>query len=246
VVKIIKAKLMKLDILAFGAHPDDVELSCSGTILKAIAEGKKAGVVDLSKGELGTRGTSETRTIEAANAAIILGLSARENLEIEDGFMEYNQLNLSKVILMIRKYQPEIVLCNAISDRHPDHGNASKLVSEACFYAGLLKYQNRLIDIETPWRPKAVYHYIQDRFMHPNFLVDISTVMDKKIESIKAYSSQFYFEKSSEPQTPISSKQFFDTITERASTLGRIINCEYAEGFVTERYPGVNSIFDLK
>ncbi|MFN5629529.1 MAG: bacillithiol biosynthesis deacetylase BshB1 [Bacteroidota bacterium] len=237
---------MKLDILAFGAHPDDIELSCSGTILKAIHQGKKAGVVDLSKGELGTRGTAETRAIEAANASAILGLSARENLEIEDGFMEYNKINLAKIISVIRKYQPEIVLCNSISDRHPDHGNASKLVSEACFYAGLLKYQNRFIDIEIPWRPKAVYHYIQDRFMHPNFLVDISVVMDKKIESIKAYSSQFYFEKSDEPQTPISSKQFFDTITERASTLGRIINCEYAEGFVTERYPGINCIFDLK
>jgi bacillithiol biosynthesis deacetylase BshB1 len=237
---------MKLDLLAFGAHPDDVELSCSGTALKAIEEGKKVGVIDLSKGELGTRGTEETRKIEAENASRILGLSARENLGIEDGFMDYNQLNLSKIISMIRKYQPEVVLCNALSDRHPDHGNASKLVSEACFYSGLVKYQNSTIKYEIPWRPKAVYHYIQDRFMHPTILVDISSVMEKKIESIKAYSTQFYFENSNEPQTPISSKQFFDSIIERASTLGRIINCEYAEGFVTERYPGVNSIFDLK
>ena len=237
---------MKLDILAFGAHPDDVELSCSGTLLMAIKEGKKAGVVDLSKGELGTRGTPESRKLEAAKAASILGLSARENLGIEDGFMNYNQINLSKIISMVRKYQPEIVLCNATSDRHPDHGNASKLVSEACFYSGLIKYQNSNIINETPWRPKAVYHYIQDRFMHPNFLVDISMVMNKKIESIKAFSTQFYSENSNEPQTPISSKQFFDSIIERASTLGRIINCDYAEGFVTERYLGVNSIFDLK
>ena len=237
---------MKLDILAFGAHPDDVELSCSGTLLMAIKEGKKAGVVDLSKGELGTRGTPESRKLEAAKAAFILGLSARENLGIEDGFMNYNQINLSKIISMVRKYQPEIVLCNATSDRHPDHGNASKLVSEACFYSGLVKYQNSNIINKTPWRPKAVYHYIQDRFMHPNFLVDISMVMNKKIESIKAFSTQFYSENSNEPQTPISSKQFFDSIIERASTLGRIINCDYAEGFVTERYLGVNSIFDLK
>jgi N-acetylglucosamine malate deacetylase 1 len=237
---------MKLDLLAFGAHPDDVELSCSGTILKAIEQGKKAGVVDLSKGELGTRGNAEIRKMESEKASFILGLSARENLEIEDGFIEYNKINLAKIISVIRKYQPEIVLCNAVSDRHPDHGNASKIVSEACFYSGLLKYQNNDITSKTPWRPRAVYHYIQDRFIHPHFLVDISSVMNKKIESIKAYSSQFYFENSEEPQTPISSKQFFDTIIERASTLGRIINCDYAEGFITERYPGVESIFELR
>lgn len=236
---------MKLDILAFGAHPDDVELSCSGTIHKAKKSGRTVGIIDLTRGELGSRGNAETRKTEAQLASNILEIDYRENLNIPDGFINYDEENLGKIISVIRKYKPEIVFCNALSDRHPDHGNASRLVSDACFYSGLIKYQKDEIETKEAWRPKSVYHYIQDRYMHPTFLVDISSSMDKKIESIKAYSTQFYFDKSEGVSTPISSKQFFDGIIDRASTWGRIINCDYAEGFVTERYPGINDIFDL-
>lgn len=237
---------MKLDILAFGAHPDDVELSCSGVLLNALKLGKKTGIVDLTKGELGTRGSSDLRAIESEKASKILGLSVRENLDLGDGFFNYTQENLVKIITIIRKYQPEIVICNAIKDRHPDHARGSHIVSDACFYAGLLKINTEYSNVaQQHYRPRAVYHYIQDRFIEPDFLVDISDVMDKKIESIMAYSSQFYDPNSNEPQTPISSLQFLNTIKERSSTLGRIINVEYAEGYTMERYIGVKNIFDL-
>jgi len=239
---------MKLDILAIGVHPDDVELSCAGTILKHISQGKKVGILDLTRGELGTRGTPHLRTEEAMNAAKILGISVREQLTMADGFFENNESNQKHIIQILRKYQPEIVLCNAISDRHPDHGRAAKLTAESCFYSGLIKIEtlgdnNKL---QTIWRPKAVYHYIQDQFIHPDFVIDITPFMDKKMESILAYSSQFYDPNSKEPETPISSKNFMDNIKAKSNILGRAINCDYAEGFTVNRYMGVESLFDLK
>jgi len=237
---------MKLDVLAFGAHPDDIELSCSGTLMKCVNSGKKIGIVDLTKGGLGTRGTVESRDLEAEKASRILNLSIRENLNLGDGFFNYSQENLLKVITSIRKYQPEIVLCNAIKDRHPDHGRGSHLVSDACFYSGLMKIETSVANLSQQfWRPKAVYHYIQDRFIEPDFLVDISDVIDAKMNSIMAFSTQFYDPNSTEPQTPISSMQFLNTIKERSNIFGRTIGVEYAEGFTTERYIGVKDIFDL-
>jgi bacillithiol biosynthesis deacetylase BshB1 len=237
---------MKIDVLAFGAHPDDVELSCSGTLMQCVLQGKTTGIIDLTRGELGTRGNAQLRAEESAKASQILQLRVRENLDMKDGFFGYSQENLLKVIEVIRKYQPDIVFCNAIKDRHPDHGRGSHLVSEACFYAGLTKIET-IVDgqNQAPWRPKAVYHYIQDRFIEPDFLVDITEAMEAKIESILAYSSQFYDPNSKEPETPISSLQFLNMVRDRNSTMGRIMNVQYAEGFTTERYVGVKNIFDL-
>lgn len=239
---------MKLDILAIGVHPDDVELSCAGTILKHLALGKTVGILDLSRGELGTRGTPALRTEEAMKAAKILGVSLREQLTMPDGFFENNETNQKHIIPIIRKYQPEIVLCNAISDRHPDHGRAAKLVADACFYSGLAKVETYGDDnkLQNCWRPKAVYHYIQDQFIEPDFVIDISVYMDKKMESIMAYSSQFYNPNSKEPETPISSKNFIESIKAKSSVFGRAINCDYAEGFTVNRYIGVESLFDLR
>lgn len=239
---------MKLDILAIGVHPDDVELSCAGTILKHIAQGKKAGILDLTRGELGTRGTPALRTEEAMKASKILGVSIREQLTMSDGFFENNETNQKHIIQILRKYQPEIVLCNAVSDRHPDHGRSAKLEADACFYSGLVKVETRdeSNKLQTPWRPKAVYHYIQDNFIKPDFVIDITAHMDKKMESIMAYSSQFYDPSSNEPETPISTKNFMEYIKAKASMFGRAINCDYAEGFTVNRYPGVESLFDLK
>ncbi len=237
---------MKLDILAFGSHPDDVELSCAGTIAKEIASGKKAGIVDLTRGELGTRGTAETRDVEAADAAKILGISVRENLRFEDGFFENNQKNKLEIIKLLRKYRPEVVFCNAVEDRHIDHGRGSKLVSEACFLSGLMKIKTEM-DEETqePWRPKNVYHYIQWKNLEPDIVVDISGFIEIKLAAVKAYKTQFFDEKSKEPVTPISSDNFLESITYRARDLGRLIGRDHAEGFTVERYPAVNSIFDL-
>ena len=238
---------MKLDILAFGAHPDDVELSCSATIAKEISLGKKVGVVDLTRGELGTRGSAEIRKLEASKAADILGLEVRENLGFADGFFVNDKEHQLEVIKMIRKYQPEIVLCNAIDDRHIDHGKGSKLVSDACFLSGLQKIETELDCVsQDKWRPKQVYHYIQWKNIEPDFVVDVSGFMYKKIASVMAYSSQFYDPASSEPQTPISSKNFTDSIEYRARDLGRLTGVEYAEGFNTLRIPIINNISDLK
>ena len=238
---------MKLDILAIGVHPDDVELSASGTILKHIALGKTVGLLDLTKGELGTRGSANLRTEEANEAAKILGVSVREQLDMPDGFFENNEIYQKQIIQIIRKYQPEIVLCNAISDRHPDHGRSAKLAADACFYSGLSKIETRDQNlIQTVWRPKAVYHFIQDHFIEPDFVVDISAHMDKKLESILAYSSQFFNPNSKEPETPISSQHFIDSVKSKNIILGRSINCAYAEGFTVNRYIGVENLFDLK
>ena len=238
---------MKLDILAFGAHPDDVELGCSGTIAKEVSLGKKVGIIDLTRGELGTRGSVEIRNSESAKASEILGVSVRENLDMRDGFFVNDEAHQLKVIEMIRKYQPEIVLCNAITDRHIDHGKGSKLVSDACFLSGLVKIETELNgEKQQAWRPKVVYHYIQWQNIEPDFVVDISGFLDKKMESVLAYGSQFYDPNSKEPVTPITSKTFLDSVKYRAEDLGRLVGVEYAEGFTTERYLAVNSLGDLK
>ncbi len=237
---------MKLNILAFGAHPDDVELGCSGTIAKEISLGKKVGIIDLTRGELGTRGTAETRDAEAAEAAKILGVSVRENLNFRDGFFINDEAHQLEIIKMIRKYQPEIVLCNAITDRHIDHGKGSKLVSNACFLSGLSKIETELNgEKQTHFRPKLVYHYIQWQNIEPDFVVDISGFINVKMESVKAYKTQFYDPNSNEPKTPITSKNFLNSIEYRAMDLGRLVGVEHAEGFTVERYLTVNSLTDL-
>ncbi|MDG1812140.1 MAG: bacillithiol biosynthesis deacetylase BshB1 [Polaribacter sp.] len=237
---------MKLDILAFGAHPDDVELGAGATIAKEISLGKKVGIVDLTRGELGTRGSADLRDVEAANAARILGVSVRENVGFADGFFINDKANQLEIIKMIRKYQPEIVLCNAIDDRHIDHSKGSKLVSDACFLSGLLKIETELGGKQQEkWRPKQVYHYIQWKNIEPDFVVDVTGFMDVKIASVKAYSSQFFDPASKEPDTPITSKNFIDSIGYRANDLGRLINVDAAEGFTSERYVAVENLSKL-
>ncbi|AJH15006.1 MULTISPECIES: bacillithiol biosynthesis deacetylase BshB1 [Myroides] len=237
---------MKLDILAFGAHPDDVELGCGATIAKEVSLGKKVGIIDLTQGELGTRGSAEIRKVEATNAAAILGVSARENLKFRDGFFINDEKHQLEIIKMIRKYRPEIVLCNAIDDRHIDHGKGSKLVSDACFLSGLRKIETSLDGEEQEaWRPKVVYHYIQWKNIEPDFVVDVTGFMDQKVDSVMAYSTQFFDQNSKEPSTPITSKNFLDSITYRAQDLGRLINKDFAEGFTVERYLAVNTLEDL-
>lgn len=227
---------MKVDILAFGAHPDDVELGCGGTLAKLISEGKTVAIVDLTQGELGTRGTAETRAEESAAASEILGIKYRENLKMKDGFI-LNIENLQlEVVAMIRKYKPEIVFANAIEDRHPDHAKASKLVSDACFLAGLPKIKTDLDgDKQEAWRPKQVFHYIQWKNIEPDFVMDITSTMDKKIEACLAYKTQFYDPESKEPMTPIATKDFLESLTYRAQDLGRLSGVDYAEGFTSEK-----------
>lgn len=238
---------MKLDILAFAAHPDDLELAASGTVLKHIKAGKKVGVVDLTQGELGSRGSAEIRHLEAEKASGIMGLSSRDNLKMADGFFEHSKENLIKIIEQIRHYRPEIVLMNAIDDRHPDHGRASKLVSEACFLSGLRRIETSYEDkIQEAYRPKNVYHYIQDRYIKPDFIIDITEFYDQKIEAIMAYKSQFYDPESTEPNTPISGKDFLDSLNGRMSEFGRAIGVLYAEGFTAEKLIGVDSLFDIQ
>ena len=235
--------MIKLDILVFGAHPDDIELSCGATIAKEISLGKKVGLVDLTRGELGTRGTAEIRDQEAADAASALGVNIRENLAFRDGFFVNDEAHQLEVIKMIRKYQPDIVIANAIDDRHIDHSKGSKLVSDACFLSGLRKIVTNLDGVaQAAWRPKAVYHYIQWKNLTPDFVVDVTGFMDVKVASLMAYKSQFYDPYSTEPVTPIATKNFKDSIMYRAADLGRLINTEYAEGFTTERYVAVNSL----
>lgn len=238
---------MKLDILAFGAHPDDVELGCAGTILKEVALGKKVGIVDLTRGELGTRGSAEIRDKEAAAAAAILGVSVRENLAFRDGFFVNDEAHQLEVIKMIRKYQPEIVLCNAVDDRHIDHPKGSQLVSDACFLSGLIRIATSLDGEEQKaWRPKVVYHYMQWKNLVPDFVVDITGYVEQKTAAILAYSSQFYDPNSKEPESPISSKNFLESLNYRSRDLGRLTGLEHAEGFTAERYLAVNSLSDLK
>ncbi|HPH22739.1 MAG TPA: bacillithiol biosynthesis deacetylase BshB1 [Chitinophagaceae bacterium] len=234
---------MKLDVLAFGVHPDDVELGCAGTLLVAIAEGKKVGIIDLTQGELGTRGTAETRKIEATNAAEILGVHVRENLKMADGFFQNDEQHQRKIIETIRKYQPTVILCNAPEDRHPDHGRSAKLVSDAAFLSGLRKivtnYDGKMQDA---WRPTYVFHYIQARYLKPDFIVDISAYHEIKLKSILAYTTQFHDPNSSEPQTFISSPQFLESVKSRDLMWGQQIGVRFAEGFISEKVLGVKTI----
>ena len=238
---------MKVDILAFGAHPDDVELGCAATIAKEISNGKTVGIIDLTRGELGTRGTAQTRDIEAETAAKILGVSFRKNLNLGDGFFINNSENKLKIIELLRIHQPEIVLCNAVDDRHIDHPKGSKLVSEACFLSGLIKIETKDTseNLQKPWRPKHVYHYIQWKNLEPDFVVDVSGFLSKKLEAVFAYESQFYKKEANEPETPISTTNFKDSITYRAQDMGRLIGTQHGEGFTVERYVAVKSLFDL-
>ena len=237
---------MKLDILAFGAHPDDVELGCGATLAKEIALGKKVGIIDLTQGELGTRGSAELRFKEAEKARQILGAEVRENLGFADGFFKNDKEHQLEIIKILRKYQPDVVLCNAIDDRHIDHPKGSSLVSDACFLSGLIKIQT-VVDgvIQDKWRPKQVYHYIQWKNIEPDFVVDVSDFMTTKEKAVLAYSSQFYDPKSNEPETPITSKNFTESVIYRAKDLGRLIGVEYAEGFTAERYMAVESLDKL-
>ncbi|MBX2945413.1 MAG: bacillithiol biosynthesis deacetylase BshB1 [Cyclobacteriaceae bacterium] len=237
---------MKLDILVLAAHPDDAELCCAGTIARHISLGHKVGIVDFTRGELGTRGTPELREKEAAKASEILKLSVRENLGLADGFFQNDELHQRKVITAIRKYQPAIVLANAIHDRHSDHGRAAALAADACFLAGLAKIETHSHGLQqAPWRPKAVYHYIQSQFIEPDFIVDISDFWEVKMASYLAYKSQMYDPQSTEPETYISKPEFLKLIEARAIEFGHAIGVNYGEGFTLRRYPGVRNLFDL-
>lgn len=231
----------KLDILAFGAHPDDVELGCGATIAKHVAAGKIVGIVDLTRGELGTRGSAELRDKEAAKSAEILGVELRENMNFKDGFFANDEAHQLELVKIIREYQPEIVLCNAVSDRHPDHPKGSELVSTACFLAGLRKIETG----QKAWRPRMVYHYIQFNNIAPNFVVDVSDYMEQKIDAVKAFSSQFYDPNSDEPETIISSQGFLDSVRYRAADLGRLSGVGYAEGFTVEKLAVIDSLDQL-
>jgi bacillithiol biosynthesis deacetylase BshB1 len=237
---------MKIDLLAFAAHPDDVELTCSGTLMRHKDLGYKIGIVDLTAGQLGTRGTAASRAEEAAEASKILGLDVRENLGMEDGFFVNDQAHQLKVIAAIRAYRPDVVFCNAVRDRHIDHGRGASLVSDSCFLSGLAKIETfRDGNKQEPWRPKTVYHYIQDRYIEPDFVVDISDYYERKMAGILAYKTQFYTGDSDLPQTPISSRDFLDFLEGRARDFGRSIGVKFAEGFTVERTPGVKDVFDL-
>lgn len=233
---------MKLDVLAFGAHPDDIELGCGGTLIKHIEQNYKVGIIDFTKGDLGTRGTAEIRLKEADIAGKAMGLSIRDNLKFKDGFFQNDDFHKRELIKKIRLYRPEIVLTNAPSDRHPDHGRASQITIDACFLSGLEKIDTS----QQIWRPKAIYHYIQFNNLKPDFVVDITKFFDKKIDIIKKYKSQFYDPNSIETDTVISSKEFFDSIEYRAKDLGRQTFCEYAEGFISHQLPKINFLNDLK
>ena len=237
---------MKLDILAIGAHPDDVELGCGATIAKEISLGKKVGILDLTRGELGTRGSADIRDKEAKAAAEILGVSVRENLTFADGFFINDKEHQLEIIKILRKYRPTIVLCNAVDDRHIDHPKGSQLVSDACFLSGLIKIETTLDgEKQEAWRPKQVYHYIQWKNVEPDFVVDVSGFMETKIKAVKAYGSQFYDPNSKEPSSPISSKNFIDSIAYRAQDLGRLVGTDYAEGFNSERYVAIKTFDNL-
>ena len=238
---------MKVDILAFGAHPDDVELGCGGSLAKAVSQGKSVGIIDLTRGELGTRGSAEIRDQEAAAAAKVLGLSFRKNLAFRDGFFVNDEAHQMAIIQLIRIHQPKVVLCNAIDDRHIDHSKGSQLVSDACFLSGLKKIvtKDESGNIQEPWRPAHVYHYIQWKEIKPDFVVDISNHIDTKMEAIHAYASQFYDANSQEPSTPISSQNFLESVRYRAQNLGRLTGVAAAEGFTVERTPLIQDFDQL-
>lgn len=233
---------MKLDVLAFGVHPDDVELSCAGALLVEKKLGKKTGIIDLTRGELGTRGTAETRKTEAADAAKILGVEIRENLAMADGFLQNDEAHQRRIITAIRTYQPEIILCNAPEDRHPDHGRSSKLVADAAFLSGLRKIETERNGImQEAWRPKYVFRYIQDRMLQPDFVIDITDVFEQKIEAIKAYKTQFHSPGTNEPETYISTPDFLDSVIYRHKWFGKMIGVKFAEGFISDKMVGLKS-----
>ena len=235
---------MKLDVLAFGVHPDDIELSCAGTLLVEKNNGKKIGIIDLTRGELGTRGTAETREEEAENSAKILGVEVRENLDMADAFFRNDEENQRKVIRVLRKYQPEVVICNAIDDRHPDHGRAAQLVADSCFLSGLRKIEtfdeNNKQEV---WKPKSIFNYIQDQYFTPSFVVDISDVIEKKLEAIRAFKTQFFTgsEDNNEPQTYISTPEFLESVINRSKMFGKMIGVKHAEGFISKKMIGISS-----
>ncbi|MFN0290895.1 bacillithiol biosynthesis deacetylase BshB1 [Pedobacter helvus] len=238
---------MKLDLLVLAVHPDDAELGCSGTIIKHITQGKKVGIVDFTKGELGTRGTAETRAEESKNATVIMGIHARENIGIRDGFFKNDEEHQLQVVKIIRKYQPEIILTNALYDRHPDHGRASELANDAIFLSGLRKIETSLDGVaQQPWRPRLTLQYIQDTYIKPDIIVDISEQMEQKIEAIKAFKTQFDSPNEDEPQTYISTPAFLQSVIARAREMGKNIGAEYGEGFTSRKLLGVDSLFDLR
>lgn len=238
---------LKLDVLAFAAHPDDVEISAGATVAGMVRRGKKVGIVDLTRGELGSRGSADLRDHEASAAAQILGIAVRENLKLADGFFAIDELSKRAVVTMIRRYQPELVLANSLTDRHPDHGRAAQLVSEASFLAGLPKVQTYDHGVEqAAWRPQAVFHYIQDFLLEPDVVVDVSADFETKMKAISAFSSQFFDPQSREPQTPISGPEFFDFLRARAQQLGRPIGALYGEGYNVTRYLGTDDLFNLR
>ncbi len=233
---------MKIDVLAFGVHPDDVELSCAGVLLVEKSKGRTTGIIDLTKGELGTRGSAETRKNEAADAAKILGVDIRENLEMADGFFRNDEAHQRKIIVAIRKYQPEIILCNALEDRHPDHGRSAQLVEDAAFLSGLVKIETICNgEVQTAWRPKYVLHYIQDRYLKPDVVIDISKHIEAKLDAIKAFKTQFYNPASNEPETYISTPAFLESVVSRYKMFGKLIGVEYAEGFISKKTIGLES-----
>ena len=239
--------MIKLDILAIGAHPDDVELGCAGTIAKEISKGKKVGIIDLTRGELGTKGDAKTRDTESNDAANLLGVEFRENLNFSDCFFSNDKEHQLKLVEVIRKYKPDLVICNAVQDRHIDHSKAAKLVTDACFLSGLKKIETTYDSIsQDPWRPVNVYHYIQWNNNEPDFVVDISDFIKNKLDAVMCYKSQFYDPNDNSEVTPISTKNFLDSIEYRARDLGRLTGVEYAEGFNALRTPIVNHISDLK
>jgi N-acetylglucosamine malate deacetylase 1 len=235
---------MKLDVLAIGSHPDDVELGCSGTLLKEVQRGKKVGIIDLTQGELGTRGTIETRYQEAAESAKILGIAARENLKMRDGFFQNDEEHQRKLITVLRKYQPEIVIGKILEDRHPDHGRAGLLIYDSCFLSGLrqINTYNEDGSEQVKWRPKMLLHYIQDRFYEPDIIIDVSDVWEKRLASIKAFKTQFYNPDLKEPQSYISSPDFLEAITSRARLLGKRIGVKFGEGFISKKSIGINNL----
>lgn len=239
--------MQKVDILAIGIHPDDVELSASGTLLRHAALGYSFGLLDLSRGELGTRGTPDIRAAEALASARLLGAAFRQTLDIPDGLFEHKPDNWLKIVQVLRACRPDLVLCNAPDDRHPDHGRAARMCADACYYAGLEKIETRDEQgrIQLKWRPRAVYHYVQDKQLTPDFVVDITPYFEKKMQAILTFRSQFFDPKGETPNTPISGKDFLDFMEAKARVFGRSIQAQYAEGFILSRIPGVGNLFDL-
>lgn len=236
----------KLDILAFAAHPDDVELACAGSIILEVKKGRNVGIVDLTAGELGTRGNKELRLREVEAASKVLGISIRENLGFRDCFFQDDEEHQLEVVKMIRKYRPDVIICNAVSDRHPDHGKASSLVLKAAFLSRLPKLETSLLgSSQSAWNPRAVYHYIQDRYHRPDFVIDVTSVWEERIKAMMAFSSQFYNPDSAEPETPISTKNFLDFVEGRALEFGKPAGFRYGEGFMVSRIPGVTDLLQL-